>query len=88
MNFCGFISRCMRNAGVPESEMDSAVSDTVVKMLVSPGNLISGWSRTAPLSWRFKQSVKNACITMGQGHARRRRRFHELPPINRQETTG
>ena len=80
INFCGYISRCMRNAGVPESELDSAVSDAVIKMVVVPGNLISGWSRTSPLSWRFKQSVKNACITTGQRHATRRRRFQELPP--------
>ena len=80
INFCGYISRCMRNAGIPESELDSAVSDTIVKLVVAPGNLISGWSRTSPLSWRFKQSVKNACITMGQRHATRRRRFQELPP--------
>lgn len=80
INFCGYISRCMRNAGVPESELDSAVSDTIVKMVVAPGKLISGWSRTSPLSWRFKQSVKNACVTMGQRHATHRRRFQELPP--------
>jgi hypothetical protein len=80
INFCRYVSRCMRNAGVPESELDSAVSDTIVKLVVAPGNLMSGWSRTSPLSWRFKQSVKNACITMGQRHATRRRRFHELLP--------
>jgi hypothetical protein len=80
MDFCGYISRCMRNAGVPESEVDSAVSDTIVALLLKPGKLITGWSRASPLSWRFKQSVKNACITMGQRHARRRRRFQELPP--------
>jgi hypothetical protein len=80
INFCGYISRCMRNAGVPESELDSAVSDTVVKMAVVPGNLVSGWSRTSPLSWRFKASVKNACITIGQRHALHARRFQELPP--------
>ena len=76
-NFVGYIDKALKSA-FGDAERDALVHDIVVKMLVSPGGLVSGWKMDAPLSWRFKRSVKNAIITLGQ-KAKRRRRIRELP---------
>jgi hypothetical protein len=62
-----------------EAERDPLVHDLVVKLLISPGGLVSRWKMESLLSYRFKRSVKNAVITLGQKHARRRKRMRELP---------
>lgn len=79
MNFVGYIDKSLRSAGFDDAERDGLVHDLVVKLLVSPGGLVSGWKMDAPLSSRFKRSVKNAIITLGQKQSRRRKRMRDLP---------
>lgn len=78
-DFVGYIDASLRNAGFGDAERDALVHDLVVKLLVSPGGLVSRWKMDTLLSARFKRSVKNAVITLGQKHARYRRRSKDLP---------
>jgi len=79
MNFVGYIDKSLRSAGFGDAERDGLVHDLVVKLLVTPGGLVSGWKMDAPLSARFKRSVKNAIVTLGQKQSRRRKRIRDLP---------
>lgn len=79
MNLVAYLDKALRVAGIPEQDLDAAVQDVVVKLLVTPGTLFSGWRKDGPLSARLKASIKNAAITMGQRAARARKRRHELP---------
>jgi hypothetical protein len=78
-DFVGYMDASMRSAGFGETERDALVHDLVVKLLVSPGGLVSRWKMDTLLSYRFKRAVKNAVITLGQKQARYRRRSKELP---------
>ncbi len=78
-DFVGYIDASLRNAGFGEAERDALAHDLVVKLLVTPGGLVSRWKMDTLLSYRFKRAVKNAVITLGQKHARYRRRSKDLP---------
>lgn len=78
-DFVGYIDASLRNAGFDEAERDPLVHDLVVKLLISPGGLVSRWKMDNLLSHRFKRSIKNAVITLSQKQARRRKRMRELP---------
>ena len=79
MDFIGYMDKSLRSAGVAFSDLDPLVHDLVVKLLVSPGGLVSRWKRDAPLSFRFKRAVKNAITTLAERAAKRRRRVGEMP---------
>lgn len=85
MDYAGYIDKSLRGAGFRDPELDELVNDIIVKLVVSPGGLVSRWKRDAPLSFRFKRAVKNAVTTLGERAVKQRRRFTPLPDAELQE---
>ena len=85
MDFSGYVDRSLRAVGFCDPELDELVHDILVKLVVSPGGLVSRWKQDAPLSFRFKRAVKNAVTTLAERQAKRRRRFTPLPDDEIQE---
>lgn len=79
MDFSGYADRSLRAAGFRDPDLDGLVNDILVKLVVTPGGLVSRWRRDAPLSFRFKRAVKNAVTTLGERASRRRRQVREMP---------
>lgn len=73
-NWVGYISRSLRAAGIRDQDLDSAVSDIVVKLLHSPGSLFRRWKGDSPILARFKTSVKNSSINAARRNRRASRR--------------
>jgi len=65
------IERALRRAGF-HNEVHELTHDIVVKLLISPGGLFSGW-RGQPLQARFRASVKNAITNEIEKRSNRRR---------------
>lgn len=61
MDWDGYIAREVRKAGFRGSDVDEYVHHIVVKLLVSPGKLFTGWNpqQHGPLDRRFGASVRN-----------------------------
>lgn len=78
LDFTGYLDRSLRSAGFRDPDLDPLIQDMLVKFLVSPGGLFSGWKQDAPLSFRFKRAVKNAVATLGERASQRRRRVKSL----------
>lgn len=85
MDFSGYVDRSLRASGFRDPELDELVHDILVKLVVSPGGLVSRWKKDAPLSFRFKRAVKNAVMTLAERQAKRRRRAQPLPDDEIQE---
>ena len=85
MDYAGWIDKLLRVAGFRDPQLDELVHDILVKLVVSPGGLVSRWKKDAPLSFRFKRAVKNAVTTLAERQAKRRRRFTPLPDDELQE---
>jgi len=85
MDFSAYIDRSLRAVGFRDPQLDELVHDILVKLVVSPGGLVSRWKKDAPLSFRFKRAVKNAVTTLAERQAKRRRRFTPLPDDELQE---
>lgn len=67
MNWVAYISGSLRNAGVPNHDLDEEASQIALQLL--RGKLFSGWNGQSPLEARFRVAVKNAV-----SNVRRRRR--------------
>lgn len=67
MDFVGYISRSLRNAGVPKHDLDEEASHIALQLL--RGRLFTGWNGQTPLEARFRVAVRNAV-----SNVRRRRR--------------
>lgn len=74
-----YMDKALRRAGVPEADLDEAIQTLVVKFLYSPGSLFGRWDVRYPFTPRFKLSVKNGAISIGQKRQRRAKRFQQLP---------
>jgi hypothetical protein len=74
-----YMDKVLRRAGVPEADLDEAIQTLVVKFLYSPGSLFGRWDVRYPFTPRFKLSVKNGAISIGQKRQRRAKRFQQLP---------
>lgn len=74
MDWIGYIDRAARNSGVMEHDLDQVVHDLVVRMLVKPGTLFSGWNGQ-PIMARFKLSVKNGLLNLRAARMTRRMRI-------------
>lgn len=79
MDYSAYVDRSLRAVGVRDPDLDEYVHDILVRLLVSPGGLVSRWKRDAPLSFRFKRAVKNAVLTIATRDSRRKRRVREMP---------
>ncbi len=79
LNLIGYVDRSLRRAGIPPDDLDEAVQQVVIKLLVSPGKVIAGWKKDSPLSFRLKAAIRNATISLGQSYSRRKKRRQELP---------
>ena len=74
-DFVGYLARSLRSAGFSDDRIDPLTQDTVVRLLVQPGQLFRGWNGEGPIIARFKVAVKNSIINMAQKTQTRRRRI-------------
>jgi hypothetical protein len=74
-DFGSFISRSLRKMGFHDDNEQEAFTEIVLRLLISPGRLFSGWKpeQGAPLIARFRRSVKNAVINLAEKNHNRRR---------------
>lgn len=77
MDWIGYIDRAARNAGVKDYDLDGVVHDTIVRLLVSPGTLFSGWSGQN-LKGRFVLSVRNALLNHRAARMTRKKRIPSM----------
>jgi len=75
-DFGNYIARSLARAGFRGDDVQEHFHDVVVKLLLAPGRLFSGWqpSRHGPLDRRFKASVWNAIKNI----AEKRRNYRRL----------
>ena len=66
LDWTAYISKSLRSAGIPLHDLDAMVSRVVVKFLVHPGSLFRNWDGEGPIEARFKRSVRNMAISLGQ----------------------
>jgi hypothetical protein len=78
IDLVGYTDSSLRRSGVGDWELDEAVSDILVRLLVSPGPLFKKWDRKGPLSARLKVGLKNSIITLAK-RRQKQKRFQELP---------
>lgn len=77
-----YIARSLARAGFRDDDQQEAFHATVVKLLLSPGKLFTGWSpgRHGPLDRRFRQSVWNAIRNISEKSRNRRKRVALADP--------
>ncbi len=77
-----FISRSLRKMGFRDDDEQEIFHQVVVKLLVAPGRLFSGWEpeRHGALIARFRSSVKNAIINASEKNRNLRRRLIPTDP--------
>lgn len=75
LDWSGYIARELRKAGFRGDELDEFIHEIVVKLLVSPGKLFTGWNprHHGPLDRRFGASVRNQIANIISKQANRRR---------------
>jgi hypothetical protein len=78
-DWVAYIAKSLRNANLPNHDIESATHDIVVKLLVSPGTLFRGW-HDQPILARFKVAVRNAVLNRLEKFQRRRRWFPDVSP--------
>lgn len=76
-DWIGYIDRSARNAGVKDHDLDPVVHDVLVRLIVQPGTLFSGWSGQ-PIMARFKLSVRNALLNHRAARMTRRKRIPSM----------
>jgi len=74
MDKIGYIDRAARNSGVKNHDLDHVVHDIIVRLLVSPGTLFSGWKGQSFVG-RFKLSIRNALLNHRAARMTRRKRI-------------
>lgn len=74
-----YMDRALRNAGIPDSDLDEALQILTIKFLYSPGSLFGRWDPRNPFTPRWKTAVKNGVISLAQKRQRRSKRFQQLP---------
>jgi hypothetical protein len=79
MDFVGYLDRALKNADIPDADLDQGVHDLVVYLLITPGSLFQKWNRQYEISFRFKKAVRNYTITTAKKYRRRRLLAGELP---------
>jgi hypothetical protein len=79
LDLVGYVDSSLRRSGFADWELDEAVSDILVRLLVEPGPLVKRWDRKSPMSARLKVAIKNQVITAAKNRQRRAKRFQELP---------
>jgi hypothetical protein len=73
-DFVGYILTSLRNAGLGDDrDREEAAHDVIVQLLVSPGQLFSGYDpdRSGPMEARFALSVRNAVLNVLRSRRRR-----------------
>ncbi len=75
LDWSGYIARELRKAGFRGDELEEFVHEIVVKLLVAPGKLFTGWNprHHGPLDRRFGASVRNQILNIVSKRANRRR---------------
>jgi DNA-directed RNA polymerase specialized sigma24 family protein len=74
-DWVGYIARSLRNAGFQGADVDPQVHETVIRLLLRPGQLFAGWDGKSPIDARFKTSVRNAIYNLLEKRQTRRRRI-------------
>jgi len=75
----GYVAASLRNAGFQQADIDPLAQDIIVRLLVKPGTLFSGW-RGQPFMPRVKVSVRNAVLNLVEKRQRRRKWFRPVSP--------
>ena len=78
-DLCGYIAKSLKNAGFQPADVDPLTQDVVIRLLVSPGNLIRGWNGQ-PFMPRTKVAIRNAVLNLVEKRQRRRRWFPHVTP--------
>lgn len=78
LDWVGYIARSLRNAGIPDHDIDGLTHEVVIRLLVKPGNLFQGWDGQ-PILPRFKVAVRNAVLNIVE---KRRSRQRWLPSVS------
>ncbi len=83
-----YIESSLRRAGFKDDDtLQEAFHSIVVKLLVKPGRLFSGWQpgRHGPLERRFRRSVWNAIRNLAEKTRNRRRWMAAVDPVTMAE---
>ncbi len=81
LDFVGYIARTLRNAGFRDADIDPLTQDVVVRLLVDPGKLVTGWQgHPGTFLPRVKTSIKNSVLNLLDKYQRRRRKFRPAAP--------
>ena len=77
-----YLSRSLQRAGFRDDDQQEAFHQIVLKLLVQPGKLFSGWNpkQHGPLDRRFRRSVWNAIRTTAEKSRNLRRRLTPTDP--------
>ncbi len=77
----GYVAKSVKNAGFQHANVDPLTQDVIVRLLVDPGKLVTGW-QGPPTTFmpRVKRSIKNAILNLVDKRQRRRRWVRPVAP--------
>jgi len=80
-DLCGYVAKSLRNAGFQNADIDPMTQNVIVRLLIAPGNLVSGW-QGSPSTFmpRVKLSVRNSILNLVDKKQRRRRWIAPVRP--------
>jgi hypothetical protein len=78
IDLVGYADSSLRRSSVQDFELDEAVSEILVRLLITPGSLFKKWDRKSPMSARLKVAIRNSIITMAKKRQKRAKRSEEL----------
>ena len=81
-DFSGYLAGSLRKAGFRDDEAQEGFHSIVIKLLVSPGKLFSGWNpkKHGPLERRFRRSVWNGIRNLAEKSRNRRKWIQSADP--------
>jgi hypothetical protein len=79
IDLVGYTDSSLRRSSFQDFELDEAVSDILIRLLVSPGSLFRKWDRKGSLSARLKVAIRNSIITLAKKRQKRAKHSQELP---------
>jgi hypothetical protein len=82
-DFANYISRSLQRAGFRGDDLQEHFHNLVVRLLVKPGKLFSGWNpkQHGPLERRFFRSVRNGIINIAEKARNRRKWMTATDPV-------
>lgn len=80
-DICGYVGKSLRNSGFQDADIDPLTQDVIVRLLVDPGKLVSGW-QGPPSTFmpRVKLSIRNSILHLVDKRQRRSRWVRPVAP--------